>query len=123
MNISFDGIVPPAMDTPLIELEAVDGSQLDFYNEGWLQSVTIENGGLIFSFRMSDDARVSLRFGSIRNLKVIQPLDWVPQEADQIEHLLIRQEGQSPRIVFLAGGLRYEFDATEVSVERERASD
>jgi hypothetical protein len=118
MSILFVGIVPPRIDTPLIELETPDGSLLDLYNEGWLRSVTIEKGELIFSFRMSDEAGVSVTFGSVRNLRVRQPPDWAPEEADQIEHLLIRREGQSPRIVFVAGGLSYEFDAAEVAVER-----
>jgi hypothetical protein len=118
MSISFVGIVPPRVDEPLIELEALDGTVLDLYNEGWLRSVRIDKGELIFAFDMSDDAGVSVRFGSVRNLRVSQPPDWAPEEADQMDHLLIRHEGASPRVRFVAGGLSYEFDSAEVVVER-----
>ncbi|UJA21146.1 hypothetical protein HJD18_13600 [Thermoleophilia bacterium SCSIO 60948] len=124
-TISFTGLVVPAFDEPLIELQTLDGRRFDLYNWGWLQPVTFGRGALTFTFQITEywepdgaPAKVPceflLKFAAVRNLKVCQPSDWDAREAGQIDHLHIRPEGQSPRIRFLAGGLTYEFDAGRV---------
>lgn len=102
------------MDVPLIELETIAGEVVDLYNEYSLRAAVLDADGLAFEF-ISDNSRVAVvRFCAIRSLRVEQPSDWAPEEASQIEHLLIRRTGPWPRIVFKAGGLDYEFDCGEI---------
>ena len=114
MTIGFVGLKPPEMDVPLIELETDAGQILDLYNEHSLRAVVLDERGLTFEFVSGQSRRVDLRFSAIRNLRVEQPADWAPEEATQIEHLLIRNEGPWPRVVFKAGGVEYEFDCSEL---------
>ena len=119
----FVGLKPLEMDKPLIEFETTAGEVLDLYNEHDLRSAVLDADGLAFefvstvseSFVPSHSHVVVLRFRGIRNLRVEQPSDWAPQEADQIEDLLIRRTiGPWPQLVFNAGGLDYEFDCEEI---------
>lgn len=118
MQIKYQGLTPPDLDTPLIEFETDDGCVVDHYNEWSLRSATFDADGLVFEFAGPDRGSLQLRFGGVQRLQVEQPPDWVPQQADQIDHLLIRREGPWPRFEFNAGGLRYEFDATVVALAR-----
>lgn len=118
MSISFVGIVAPPLNTPLIDFEMPDGSSLDLYNDAWLRSAVIEQGTLTFVFEATDGSDVVVRFGAVRNLRATQPEDWVPEEADQIDHLLVRPDGQRPQVHFIAGGITYEFDASALSIQR-----
>jgi hypothetical protein len=113
-HIAFTGAKPPDLDVPLIELEATGGGVVDLYNECRLTTVVLEGSQLGFDFLTLTGSSVRVLFREISRLRVEQPPDWDPREADQIEHLLIRREGAWPRVVFKAGGLSYEFDATEL---------
>ena len=102
------------MDVPLIELETADGEVVDLYNENSLRAAVIDVDGLAFEFGSDKSSVIVVRFRAPRNLRVEQPSDWAPEEASQIEHLLIRRIGPWPRVVFKAGGLDYEFDCGEI---------
>ena len=107
----FDGLRCPPLDTPLIELETVNGEIVDLYNDHALNCVVLAVDVLSFVFTwISKDAPTVIRFSGVRNYCVRQPEDWEPQESDQIDHLLIRPQGQRPGVIFKAGGLEYEFD-------------
>lgn len=109
---------PPQRDTPLIEVETIDGRVVDLYNEYRLRSTVMRGDELIFEFAAEDSAVTSLlRFFKVRELSVLQPEDWALEEADQIEHLLVRRTGPWRLIVFRAGGLEYEFDCAELRLE------
>ncbi len=114
--MNFVGLKPLELNVPLIELETSAGEVVDLYNENWLRSAIINADGLTFEFTSSQgDGRGTLvRFAGLRNLRVEQPPDWVPEESSQIDHLLI--PGPWPRVVFKAGGLEYEFDCAELSL-------
>ena len=118
MSLVFVGVVAPPTNTPLIDFELLDGSLVDLYDDAWLRSVVVEQGALIFSFETTGGSDVAVRFGAVRNLRATQSEDWVLEEARQIDHFLIRPEGQRPGVYFIAGGITYEFDAAEVSVQR-----
>lgn len=107
----FEGVRAPALDAPLIELETPEGELVDLYNECLLESVALRGDVLVFAFvSVAEGTPIVLRFERVRDLRVLQPQDWVPQEASQIDHLLIRSEGPWRGVVFKAGGLEYEFD-------------
>lgn len=114
MSIGFAGVKPPDFDVPVIELETPGGSSVDLYNECSLMTVVLEKSQLAFEFSTLSGRRVRLLFCEVRGLGVEQPRDWVSDEWDQIEHLLIRREGPWPQVEFKAGGLSYEFDAAEL---------
>ena len=116
MTMEFDGLAPPEFNVPLIELEAVDGTSVDLYNESTLRGATFDADGLTFEFASDKVGRVALRFSALRGLRVEQPSDWDVRETAQIEHLLIRPEGPWPRVSFKAGGLEYEFDCDVLSL-------
>lgn len=114
----FFGIREPQKDVPLIEVERSDGKVVDLYNECWLRSVVVCGDELSFNFVTADPTETTrLRFLEFRDLRVEQPDDWAKAEGDQIEHLLVRSSGPWPRIVFKAGGLKYEFDCAELRVD------
>jgi hypothetical protein len=110
----FVGLKPPEMDVPLIELETTVGEVVDLYNDNSLRAVILDMEGLAFDFISDESREIVVRFRDIRNLKVEQPSDWAPEESSQIEHLLIRNVGPWPRVVFKAGGFDYEFDCGEI---------
>ena len=112
--MKFVGLKPPEMDVPLIELETTAGEVVDLYNENSLRASVIDVDGLAFEFSSDKLRLIVVRFREIRSLRVEQPPDWTPEEASQIEHLLIRRIGSWPRVVFKAGGLDYEFDCGEI---------
>ena len=112
--MNFVGLKPPEMDVPLIELETTIGEVVDLYNENSLHAVIVDHDGLAFNFVSDESRQAVVRFRGIRNLRVEQPSDWAPEEASQIEHLLIRNVGPWPRVVFKAGGFDYEFDCREI---------
>lgn len=117
--MDYVGVKPPERNVPLIELEASDGEIVDLYNESTLRSVVLDERGLAFKFTTGKSGDVVVRFSAIRNLRVEQPSDWAPEESEQIEHLLIRDEGPWPRVAFKAGGLDYEFDCAALSLSME----
>lgn len=119
----YAGTRPPELDVPLIELETPDGRIVDLYNECSLRAVVFDRMGLAFEFAEFTGSTIRLLFSEVRGLRVEQPEDWMPQEADQIDHLLIRREGPFPQVVFKAGGLVYEFDADELSLVETPRSD
>ena len=98
MQIDYHGVKPPDLDTPLIELETDDDGVVDLYNDCRLRSATFDAEGLTFDFAAADGATIRLQFRGLERLRVEQPPDWVPQEADQIDHLLIRREGPWPAL-------------------------
>lgn len=109
----FQGLKAPALNTPLIELETSVGAMVDLYNECNLESVVLRGDELAFGFSTdTDNAPIVVRFEGVRHLRVAQPEGWVPQEATQIDHLLLRPGGPWPGVMFKAGGLEYEFDCT-----------
>jgi hypothetical protein len=110
VTVDYVGVKPPEPNVPLIELETSDGEIVDLYNESTLRRVVLDERGLAFEFISDKFSSIVVRFCAIRNLRIEQPPDWAPQESAQIEHLLIREEGPWPRVVFKAGGLDYEFD-------------
>jgi hypothetical protein len=122
MQIDYHGVKPPDLDTPLIELETDDDGVVDLYNDCRLRAATFDAEGLTFDFAAADGATIRLQFRGLERLRVEQPPDWVPQEAGQIDHLLIRREGPWPCFEFKAGGLRYEFDAAVVALARSLPS-
>lgn len=111
--MKYDGLKPPERNVPLIEVEALNGEVIDFYNESRLKAVVLNEDGVTFRFGWRE-SKVVLVFSQIRNLRVEQPADWAPEEIAQIEHLLIRDDGPWPRVVFKAGGLDFEFDCEEL---------
>lgn len=115
-HITFNGLKPPDLDVPVIELEATEGGVVDLYNECRLISVVFKGSQLCFDFLTRTSSSVRVLFRGVRGLRVEQPSDWAEGEADQIEHLLIRGEGPWPRVDFKAGGLSYEFDAAELAL-------
>jgi hypothetical protein len=119
VTVDYVGMKPPEPNVPLIELVTSDGAIVDLYNESTLRAVVIDERGLAFEFISDKSSRIVVRFGGIRNLRVEQPPDWAPQESGQIEHLLIREEGPWPRVVFKAGGLDYEFDCGAICLTLE----
>jgi hypothetical protein len=123
--IAFTGVKPPDLDAPLIELEAAEGGVVDLYNECRLVAVVLNGSRLGFDFLTRTGSSVGVLFRGIRGLRIEQPPDWAPGEAEQIEHLLIRREGPWPGVEFKAGGLSYELDATElvlVTAQTDHAS-
>lgn len=111
--IRFEGLRAPALDESLIDFESSDGKLVDLYNEHDLESVELSGDALTFRFvSVADAAPTHVRFQGVRNLRVEQSDDWVPEEAGQIDHLLIRSDGPWPGVVFRAGGYDYEFDCT-----------
>ena len=112
--MEYVGVKPPELNVPLIELETSDGEVVDLYNESSLRAVVLDERGLTFTFLWRESREVVVGFGGIRNLRVEQPLDWAPEEASQIEHLLIRPEGPWPRVAFKAGGFDFEFDCGQI---------
>jgi hypothetical protein len=116
LNISFSGVKPPDFDVPVIELETPEGARFDLYNECSLIAVVFEKSQLAFDFLTLSGQRVRVLFREVRSLRVEQPRDWVSDEWDQIEHLLIRRQGPWPQVLFKAGGLSYEFDAAELAL-------
>jgi hypothetical protein len=95
-----------------------EGGSVDLYNECRLLAVVLKGSQIAFDFSTGTGGSVQVLFREIRGLRVEQPRDWAPGESDQIEHLLIRREGPWPRVVFNAGGLKYEFDAAELLLVR-----
>jgi hypothetical protein len=120
VTVDFVGVKPPKPNVPLIELETSDGKIVDLYNESTLRTVVLDERGLAFEFTSEEPSSIVVRFCSIRNLRVEQPPDWAPEESTQIEHLLVREEGPWPRVVFKAGGLEYEFDCSTLCLALER---
>jgi hypothetical protein len=120
--MQYVGVVPPATNVPLIELQTLDGKVIDLYNESRLRGALLDDEGLTFEFASSTYGRVLVRFRAIRNLRLTQPPDWVIEESEQIEHLLFRDEGPWPRVAVKAGGFDYEFDCDvlELSVSDDR---
>ena len=117
--MDYVGVKPPQLNVPLIELETNDGKIVDLYNDASLRVVVLDERGLAFEFTSNRSSTIVVRFCAIRNLRVEQPPDWAPQESTQIEHLLIREEGPWPRVVFKAGGLDYEFDCGALCLTSE----
>lgn len=121
----FKGMRQPEMDDPFIEIETPEGQIVDLYNESDLQSVTRSGDELVFEFRAAEGfgaLNAVLRFLGVRDLRVVQPEDWHPMEANQIVDLMIRRAGPWRRVIFKAGGLEYEFNAAELRVAVEEAS-
>ena len=121
----FTGIRQPRLGAPNIEVETEDGQVVDLYNESHLRSVVRRGDELVFEFDAADSygtCDAVLQFRGVRKLRVSQPEDWHPGEANQIEDYLIREQGPWRRITFKAGGLHYEFDAAELRVTVEEAS-
>lgn len=117
--MTFHGVKSPALDIPLIELETPQGYLVDLYNDYHLQSVVLRGDQLTFGFAsVTAGTPTDVRFSGVRDLHVLQAKDWVPREADQIDHLLIRPSGQRRRVTFKAGGLRYEFDCSMMTLVR-----
>jgi hypothetical protein len=122
-DMDFIGLKVLPTNVPLVELETPSGDIVDLYNQFDLVAVTLDMGGLEFKFRtaeyfgVSKSSVVVLKFREIRNLRVEQPSDWAPEESSQIEFLHIRPQGQSPRVVFRAGGLGFEFDCAAVLLD------
>lgn len=114
--MEFIGLKPLAFNAPSIEIETPAGEIIDLYNESTLRRVVLDGWGLRFAFTSDlDDARhFVVGFRDIRDLRVMQPSDWAPEEAEQIEDLLLRPEGPWQRVVFKAGGFEYEFDCAAV---------
>jgi hypothetical protein len=113
--MKFQGIKAPVLNTPLIELETLEGTLIDLYNDCQFESVALRGDELAFTFLTETEAAlIVVGFEGVRHLRVVQSEDWAPQEAIQIDHLLIRPEGPWPGVVFKAGGLDYEFDCTTV---------
>lgn len=113
--IQFKGVKAPPLNVPLIELETATGRLVDLYNECQLEAVVLRGGELTFSFVSdAEGTPIVLRFDGVQRLSVVQPEGWVPQEASQIEHLLIRSQGPWRELVLKAGGLEYEFDCATV---------
>lgn len=111
--MQFQGLKAPPLDVPLIELESPGGKLIDLYNEYDLDSVALSGDVLVFTFvSVADAASIAVQFQGIRDLRVVQPEGWVPEEARQIDHLLVRPDGPWPGVVFKAGGLDYEFNCT-----------
>ena len=109
--MQFRGVKVPAFDTPLIELETSGGTLVDLYNECRFEAAVLRGDEIAFEFASdTEDTLIVVRFEGVRDLHVVQPEDWVPQEGDQIDHLLIRPEGPWRGVVFKAGGFEYEFD-------------
>lgn len=122
-DMRFSGMRDPKMDQPLIEVETLDGEVVDLYNENYLRAVVRRGDELVYEFDAADGSTATvLRFLEVRDLSVVQPEDWHPEEARQIEDFMIRKPGPWQRVVFKAGGLAYEFNAAELRVEVERAS-
>lgn len=119
MSMTYLGIRPPALNVPLIELETTGGRLLDLYNQASLERVTLNPSQLVFDFGTTDSREVSVIFSGVRNLRVEQPEDWMPDESKQIDHLLIRPEGPWPNIMFLAGGLTFEFSAASLELVQQ----
>ncbi len=115
----FQGLKAPPLDVPVIELESPGGQLIDLYNEYDLDSVALSGDLLVFLFvSVADGASVAVQFQGVRDLRVIQPEGWIPEEARQIDHLLVRTDGPWPGVVFKAGGLHYEFDCTVMVLAR-----
>ncbi len=112
--MKFSGLKAPQMDVPLIELETTGGQVVDLYNDCSLRSTVIRADELAFEFVSTGPTVTVVRFVEVRQLRVVQPVDWAQGEASQIEHLLVRTRGPWRRIVFKAGGLEYEFDCGEL---------
>ena len=107
----------PQRDVPLIEIEATTGQVVDLYNDFHLRSVVRQGDELAFEFNaVNQSLKAVLRFLEVRDLCVVQPEDWHPEEADQIEGYMVRKPGPWKHIVFKAGGLEYEFNAAELRV-------
>lgn len=110
----FSGIDEPKWNVPLIDFDTPDGRVVDLYNEHRLRSSTIRRDELVFEFaHLVSEATAVLQFSQVRNLQIVQPPDWELGEAEQIEYVLLRRPGP-PRVVFVAGGLVYEFDSVEL---------
>lgn len=123
-EMDFIGIRQPRLDAPNIEVETEHGQIIDLYNDSRLRSVVRCGDELVFDFVAAEGFgafNTVMRFLGVRDLRVEQPVDWHPNEADQIEDYLIRREGPWRRITFKAGGLEYEFDAVELRVAIEIA--
>jgi hypothetical protein len=114
VTIGYLGVKPPPLEVPLIELETEDGAIVDLYNDCSLSAVVFDRAGLTFLFARFDAGGVRVAFEGVRELRVEQPHDWVPEEATQIDHLLIRRKGPWPQVLFKAGGLSDEFQAARL---------
>ncbi len=115
--MQFKGVMFPRLNTPLIELQTTGGETIDLYNNCLLESVSLRGEKLIFVFAWDgNQTPVLVQFDGVRCLRIFQPEGWVPQEASQIDHLLIRSEGPWSGIVFKAGGMEYEFDCSELEL-------
>lgn len=92
--IKYEGLRPPEIDVPVIDLESVEGTMVDLYNDHTLTSVSLMDDVLLFSFRSVIKTESSaVTFKEVRDLRVVQPEGWVVDEADQIDHLLVRSDG------------------------------
>jgi len=115
--IEFKGVKVPVLNVPLIEFETSAGKLVDLYNECQLEAVVLRGEEMDFTFvSITTDTPIVVRFERVRNLRIVQPEGWMPQEASQIDHLLIRPEGPWRGVVFKAGGLEYEFDCTALAL-------
>ena len=115
--MTFLGMKSPAPNIPIIELETPTGDVVDLYNDYQLRSVELRGDELSFRFvSVSAGAPTGVQFSGVRDLRVAQPAGWVPQEADQIEHFLIRPAGPWRCVVFKAGGFHYEFDCAVMTL-------
>jgi hypothetical protein len=118
-------MVEPRFNDPFIMVETPEGQVVDLYNESRLRSVIRRDDELVFEFVAASgygSTDSTLRFLGVRELSVAQPEDWDPREAQQIKDLMIRPSGPWKRVVFKAGGLEYEFNASELRVEVEPAT-
>lgn len=123
-EVRFSGIRQPRLGAPNIEVETEGGQIVDLYNESNLRSVVRHGDELAFEFDAAEGYgtfNAVLRFLGVRDLRVVQPEDWHPEEANQIEDYLIREKGPWRRVTFKAGGLEYEFNAAELRVTVEPA--
>ncbi len=117
--MTFHGVKSPALDIPLIELETPQGDRVDLYNDYQLQSVVLLGDEMTFGFlSVAAGTPTGVRFSGVRDLHIVQPKDWAPPEADQIDHLHIRPSGQWRQITFKAGGLEYDFDCSTMALIR-----
>lgn len=65
------------------------------------------------------DGKISVVVSDVRNLRVEQRHDWVPEEWNDMDHLLTRPEDPWPEVMFVADGMSFEFDAATLELVRE----
>ena len=118
-ELQFAGLAPWRAGDGVIEVE-IDGVGFDLHNvatfTGWRW---LPPDRLRLGWDVGEAGRqVELEFAGVRELRVEQPGDWVPAEADGFEHVMWSRPtspSPAPFVDLVAGGLRFGFLAERVS--------